>query len=263
MLREILEKTEKYKDRLSLSITKLKVYESCPYRYYLQNIVKEKVPKSEYNPKFFKIGQYAHKYMESKFKNIPCQFKSSSLTKDDYENTSKKCDIALETPFVKKLLNLDYETEMPFSMNFMSDGTVEVSDKYSRKSDFAGFIDYYGIDKKENTLYVIDWKTGNVAKDNDETFLQVYLYAYALNVILKTRPFDKIVVGYYYLDHNEKLIREVKMTDLQRTIENLISRGLEIPHSDKAEDFPATPSEFVCKWCPYGYNGTGSCEFKK
>jgi len=260
MLKEILEKTEKYKDRLSLSITKLKVYESCPYRYYLQNIVKEKVPKSEYNPKFFKIGQYAHKYMESKFKHTPCQFKSSTLSKDDYEKTSKKCDLALETPFVKKLLSLDYETEAPFSMNFMSDGTVEVSDRYSRKSDFAGYIDYYGTD--DNTLYVIDWKTGNIAKDTDETFLQVYLYAYALNVILKKRPFDKIIVGYYYLDHNEKLTRRVTLDDLQKTIENLILRGMKIPNSDKAEDYQPTPSKLVCKWCPYGYNGTGSCEFK-
>jgi ATP-dependent helicase/DNAse subunit B len=68
---------------LGLSLSKIKLFETCAYRYYLQYFAKETFDKEDYNPKFFKIGQFAHKYIESKIKGIECKFNSETLTDVD------------------------------------------------------------------------------------------------------------------------------------------------------------------------------------
>jgi len=42
-----------------------------------------------------------------------------------------------------------------------------------------------------------------------------------------------------------------------RFFNNFNMRGLAIT---SAEDFPANPNIFSCKWCPYGPRGTGHCD---
>jgi len=256
LLKEIIESVIK-KDRLGLSISKLKAFEKCPYFYYLRYIEKIKIDKKDYNPKFFKIGQFAHKYIDSSLKGIECKFDSTTLTNDDKEQIKSRCDLILQDKLIQKLLKCNYKTEVPFSLNFnILNNSIEVKDKYSRKADIAGYIDFLAI--CGNTLYIIDWKTGNVAPDKPETYEQVMLYAKAALKLFGN--FKKIIVGYIYIDHNEKLLKEVTPEEIDKFIYDLIARGKKIPQSKNVEDFPPNPGTH-CKWCPYGKNGNNFCKY--
>jgi len=259
MIKEAIKEVKGSKDdRLALSISKLKVFESCPFRYYLKYIEKAKVDKKDFNPKFYKVGQFAHKYIDSTLKGIPCIFNSTTLTDDDKKEIQSRCDLALQDKFVKNLIKMKHETEVPFSMNFdLKNYTIDVVEKTSRKADFSGFVDFLGIDG--DTLYVIDWKTGGVMKDNPQSWEQVLLYAKAM---LKLRGnFKKIIVGYYFIDHNKKMIKEVTPEEIDSMLFELFARGLKIPSPNDVKDFPANPGD-ACKWCEYGNNGNGVCNYK-
>lgn len=260
---EILEKAYKNVkevkiDRLALSITKLKMFESCAFRYYLKFIEKVKVDKKDFNPIYFKKGQFAHKYMDSKIKGVDCLFNSTTLTTKDKEDISAQCDLILQNEFVTKLLKMKHESEVPFQINFdLEKMTLSATKKYSRKADFSGYVDFLGIDG--DTLYVIDWKTGSISKESDEIYEQVLLYAKAMLELYGS--YKKIVVGYVYIDHNEKLLKEVSMDEIDDLLANLMSRGLKIPTTRKKEDFPPATGD-SCKRCEYGEAGNSVCDYR-
>ena len=248
-------------DRLALSISKLKTFEQCNYLYYLRYIAKIKVDKKDYNPIYFKRGQFAHKYLDSKIKGTVCNFNSTTLTADDKEEISKKCDMVLQNELIEKLLKCDHQSEVSFSLNFnLNDMSVEVSPKYSRKADIAGYVDFMA--ECDSTLYIIDWKTGGVPKDVPSTYEQVLLYAKAMLKLLeeKGKKFNKIVVGYVYIDKETQLIREVTPEEIDDLLINLMTRGQKIPQSTDEKDFPPMPGD-ACKRCPYGKNGNNFCKY--
>lgn len=245
-------------DRLALSITKLKMFESCAFRYYLKFIKKVKVDKRDYNPIYFKKGQFAHKYIDSKIKGVDCLFNSTTLTDKDKEDIASQCDIILKDDFVKSLLSMKHESEIPFQINFnLENSSIQVEKKYSRKADFSGYVDFLGIDG--DTLYVIDWKTGNIPTETNEIYEQVLLYAKAMLEIYGS--FKKVVVGYVYIDHQEKLIKEVTPEIIDSLLADLMGRGLKIPRSTQEKDFLPNTGK-ACERCEYGEAGNGACKHK-
>ena len=259
MFKKIVEKVLKdlnENKNVGLSLTKIKTFETCPYRYYLQYVEKVKVPKTSYNPYFYKFGQAFHKILDSLIKTgIACDFNSTTLG-DEVNNIKSLCQQIYENDFIQNLLKYPHESEVPFSI-YVENGNLRAEKKYSRKADLAGYIDFYSIDG--NTLYVIDWKTGKVAEDNENTFLQVYLYAKALELILN-KPIKKFVIGYYYVEHDTKLIKELTKDELNDKITNLLDKTYKIPTTNNKKDYTANPGIY-CKWCPFGKDALNICEY--
>lgn len=260
MIREVLKRIEEKveKKSLGLSLTKIKTFETCPYRYYLQYIEKVKIPKSAYNPKFFKRGQAFHKILDNLIKTgLVCNFNSTTLG-DEVNGIKNLCKEIYNSEFVQGLLKFEHKSEVPFSL-FIEDGKITALNKIKKDSDLKGYIDFYAIDG--DTLYVVDWKTGKIGRDEEDTYLQVYLYAKALELLLQ-KKFKKYVVGFYYVEHNEKLLKELTSEELDFKIENLLNKAYSIPTINDKSKFPAIPSG-ACKWCPFGKDSLDICEFSK
>ena len=101
---------------LGLSLSKIKMFDNCPYRYYLQYFKKEKIDKNDYNPKFFKYGQFAHKYIESKIKGVECKFNSSTLTDEDKQKATDNCQNVFNNKYISDMIAKGGEAEAGFSM---------------------------------------------------------------------------------------------------------------------------------------------------
>ena len=257
MLKEIIVETMSKKN-LGLSLTKIKVFETCPYRYYLQYIEKVKVPKSAYNPKFFKKGQAFHKIIDSLIKTgVACDFNSTTLG-DEVEDIKNLCKEIYNSNFVQDLLKYPHKSEYPFSIYVQPDGKLKAINKIKKDADIYGIIDFFA--ENGNELIVVDWKTGNIAQDTEDTFLQVYLYAKAIELITG-KSYKNFKVGYYYVEHQFPLIRKLSKNELDEKIEKLLERAYKIPNSSNKEDFPPKPGS--CKWCPYGKESLNICEYSK
>lgn len=102
---------------------------------------------------------------------------------------------------------------------------------------------------------VIDYKTGRRFGNEVKHAEQCQLYQLA--AFLRYPELDIIDVELWYTDQNE--ISHMRYTRAQglRFFNNFNMRGLAIT---SAEDFPANPNIFSCKWCPYGPRGTGHCD---
>jgi len=245
-------------ERLGLSLTKIKTFEICPYRYYLQYIKKIKIPKNAYNPLFFKKGQAFHKILDNFIKTgIACDFNSETLG-NEVEEIKNLCEKIYKSDFVQNLLKFEHASEVPFSI-YIENNKLSAKPKYSRKADLSGYIDFYAIDG--STLYVIDWKTGKVANNTEDTFLQVYLYAKALELILN-RNFKKFIVGYYYVEHEKELMKELSKKELDQKIEMILNKAFSIPNSNNKNDFPPIIGNH-CKYCPFRKKGIEICKFER
>jgi len=237
---------EKAKKGLGLSLSKIKTYETCAYKYYLQYLIKEKYDKADFNPKFFKVGQFAHKWIESKIRGIECKFDSTSLTDEDKEKVMSRCGRVFDNEYIKSIMGKG-EAEKEFSLYINpseSDG-FEAINKFIRAADFHGYIDYYA--KVGDTSHVIDWKTGKKHGKSDDIFMQLMLYAKACQ---KLHGGSKFLLSYYYVDHDVIVTREFTVDELNKKIEVILNKAVSIPTQKSAALFPATPG-WACKFCPY------------
>lgn len=246
---------------LGLSLTKIKTFDMCEYKYFLQYIKKEKVDKADFNPTYFKKGQLAHKQIESKIKGTVCDFKSTSLSDDESKKTTSNCEKVFEDPYVKDIIDKG-ETEKPYSLYITSeeeDGLIATA-SYSKKADFSGYIDFYA--KIGNTIHVLDWKTGKANTDmSDDAFMQLYLYAKACQKLFGG---TKFILSYFYVDHGKLKTKEINLSELNTKIEAIVSKGVKIPSSNNPDDYEAKPG-LACKFCPYSkvksVDGSITCEF--
>jgi len=246
------------KKSLGLSLTKIKSFETCPLKYYYQYVEKVKVPRGAYNPKFFKKGQAFHKILDSLIKTgVACDFNSSTLG-DEVQGIKSLCKDIYSSEFVQELLKYPHKSEYPFSI-YVQDKELTAINKQDKKADFYGIIDFFATNGDE--AIIVDWKTGKVAQDNEDTFLQVYLYAKAIQ-LLNENKFSKFKIGYYYVEHDVKLMKTLTAKQLDEKIQNLLEKAYKIPISNDIKDFPANPSS-LCKWCPFGKESLNICEYSK
>ena len=256
----INESVKKELKGLGLSLTKIKTFEMCNYKYYLQYILKEPVDKEVFNPKFFKIGQFAHKWIESKINNVVCNFDSETLTDEDKQKTMGNCAKVFDNEYIKSILGTgEAEKEFSLYINPTEADGLEASPKFIKTADFHGYIDYYA--KIGDTIHVVDWKTGSKRGKDDETFMQLFLYAKACQ---KLHGGSNVVMSYYYVDHDKIVTREMSVAELDEKIKSVVEKGIKIPTAKTPESFPATPG-WGCKYCPYSKarksDGKVVCEF--
>ncbi len=253
---------EKAVKGLGLSLSKIKTYDVCAYKYFLQYVKKEKYDQADFNPKFFKIGQFAHKWIESKIKGIECKFDSKTLSDKEKEDTVSNCARVFDNEYIKTLLGHgEAEKEFSLFINPTEADGLEASPKFIKAADFHGYIDYYA--KIGDTIHVVDWKTGSKKDMSDDTFMQLMLYAKACQ---KLHGGSKFVLTYYYLDMKKKNLatREFTAAELDEKIAAIVTKGINIPKGENESAFPAKPG-WYCKYCPYSQkrssDGVVPCQY--
>lgn len=101
---------------------------------------------------------------------------------------------------------------------------------------------------------VIDYKTGRKFGNEIKHGEQGQLYV--LSSFLRYPQVDEITVEFWYTDQNDMTQMTYKRSQGMRLLAGFERRGNAVTN---ATDFPAKPSIFNCKWCPFGPSGTGHC----
>jgi CRISPR/Cas system-associated exonuclease Cas4 (RecB family) len=107
----------------------------------------------------------------------------------------------------------------------------------------------------EDHAVVIDYKTGKRQGNEIKPTEQGQLYAAATQA--RYPELKNITVEFWYTDLNEIVPAEYDHDDIVKLRARFDARGTRLTDEDA---FPAKPSIFNCKYCPYGSWGTGHCE---
>lgn len=130
------------------------------------------------------------------------------------------------------------------------------NDTHWRSSNAWGRIKldaFVRLNKEEGV--VIDYKTGKKFGNEIKHAEQGQLYQLA--AFLRYPELEVIDVEFWYTDQNDLSHMRYTRDQGMRFFNNINRRAIEMT---EAKDFPARPSVFSCRWCPYGPNGTGHCE---
>lgn len=111
------------------------------------------------------------------------------------------------------------------------------------------------------SMRVIDYKTGK--KYPAKHVQQGQLYA--LVSFLRYPDLEEVTTEFWYLDQPCKTPDKNKLTNKYSRIKALMlkdSFDLRAKTMTEATVFPPKTSSFTCRWCPYGDNGTKACEYR-
>lgn len=229
------------------SYSRLAVYEKCPHHAKLAFV--DKLPEPPADPKKespldrgTRIHGYAEQYIRGDINILP-----SDLDKfdDEFEELREKYEDSKVA--VEELWCFDDTWEL-----------VPNDDWNNIWLRIKGDAIVFG----EDSVTLIDFKTGK--RDNNEVkhFDQVGLYALAASVKYP----DPVMFHceLWYLDHGEVTRHDFARIDLQR---RFIKYNERLLNMTKATQFPPKPNIHTCRFCPYktgplgksGQEGTGAC----
>ncbi len=250
----------------------LNTYLNCPLQFYLKYIASIQEPEQiEEEFSQLEMGLIIHLVMENFYKQIIQQKQSRVIEKSDLENVKEKLEILLKEAFkqhlkifadnefeytgnlliikeiILKFLNyiIKYDkTRTPFHIEQLEDANSFKSSIEIRSNDkllkvgIKGIIDR--IDKNENTLNVIDYKTGLANKkfsSIDDLFLKD-------SSKRRTAIFQTFL--YYFLVRQKKSLSNYDIYPLIYDVKSMYKKSFdpEIKISQNRKIFSLTPKDF-------------------
>lgn len=226
----------------SWSYSSLSVFEQCKYRSYLSRVLKVPEPerplppgKTEHaNDRGSRVHDGAELFVRSKGKML------QEMRHFEFEF------LALQRMFKEGIVQLEGEWGVDKEW-----GEAEWKKAWLRlKLDAL-------VMRSDTEAVVIDYKTGR--KDGNEIKHAEQMNLYQLVTFLRFPNLEVVHVELWYLDKNEITTMTFRRHQGLRFRKNWDMRG---GNMTSAVDFPANPSVWACKWCPYGPapKGTGHCE---
>jgi len=215
------------------SYSKLIDFEQCPLRAkmkHIDHIPEEKAPAAERGTQ---IHQLAEDFVCGKIKTLP-----NELAKFSNEFLSLRSNY--------KLKNVSLEGEWGFDRNWMP--TNYKTAWLRMKGDAILF--------RANHAIVIDYKTGQKWGNEIKHGEQVQLYAIA--TFIRQPELKNITVELWYLDKDDITQQTYSRNQALRYVQPFTKRAENMITS---KEFPPNPNVFTCKWCPYGPNKGGQCEY--
>ncbi len=256
------------------SFTQLKAFEICPLQYKFAHILFVPV-KSKFT---FSFGQSMHLTLQ-RFFNLFLENNATSQAALFAENPTpaKK-----QAPPLKELLKIyeeswldDWYENSSHQSEYKEKGKKILKEFYAKHQGnwppaqslewgfnfkigqytIKGKIDR--IDKVGGGLELIDYKTGQVPKDEKNLDKdQLLIYQMAVSGVLGEKP---VKLTYYYLDDNKNfsfLGDERELENLKKKITGVIK---EIELRAERDNFPATPGAFKCRYCDF----SSICEYRQ
>jgi ATP-dependent helicase/nuclease subunit B len=235
-----------------LSNTKLKTYLTCKKKFYLSyilNIKEHKIPTDM--PEDREIGDRVHKALQSLYSKKSHYSDERELKADLDRELDAVCEdnefMRYQIALQKKVLEQFCENEIKrFSKGFEVLATEKELELEYEELVLSGKIDR--IDKNENGLSVIDYKTGSIPiyktinSVHEATDFQLEFY-----MLLASQLSSVSECGFYDLKEKKEIVQESfleeKMALLQAHIKDLLM----------VEDIEVTKCEDIknCNYCPY------------
>ncbi|MDD3392092.1 MAG: PD-(D/E)XK nuclease family protein [Bacilli bacterium] len=196
---------------LYLSPSKIDTYVKCPFKYYIQNIIKIKENKNFIFDNAL-VGTYVHFLLEKLINNIKLDENEMTINcKNDFVDMYlflKKPlylylleKLRIMTLYIyqnikKELKQSNYKTAFT-ELNLRDDSSLKLTYNINNVTvNMTGIIDR--IDESDNYLRIIDYKTGNKKIDYNNFLngLDMQLFIY-MNVLAHNN--DKKVAGIFYM----------------------------------------------------------------
>jgi hypothetical protein len=223
----------------SWSHSRLGVFESCPLRAKLQYI--DKIPEPERplppgktehaNDRGTRVHEGAELFVKQSVELLPelQAFKPEMLRLREFHRAGK----------------VSMEGEWAYDANW---GPIGWSDP---KAWLRMKLDALVRTSKTHAV-VIDFKTGRKFGNEVKHAEQGQLYQ--LGTFIRYPELETIDVEFWYTDQDDISHMHYKRDQGMRFFKNFNNRGQAITN---AQDFPAKPNVFNCRWCPY--KGTPHC----
>jgi RecB family exonuclease len=235
---------------IELSATRVKTFLTCKRKYfynYVENIKAHNIPKDI--PQEYEIGTAVHEALKNLYKKTK-SYKDVKKLKDDidYELSKQTNDNELD----KYLIALQKKKMDKFAQNEIKrfeDGWEVYACEESYRCSFAGAtligqIDR--VDKRDNEIFVLDYKTGLYPLYNKNNFTQATDFQLEFYYLLAQNLGNVSAVAYYDLKEM-KIVQEVfleeKLEILKANIKDMLS--LETVEFSKCEDTKH------CLFCDY------------
>jgi len=212
--------------QLTLSYSAMNSYYQCAFRYYLSNILKINI----YEETFYTIlGNLFHHILSI------CFEKEIDL-KQEYQNYIAKCEYPFNSREKFFLKNLEKELEFIINTIKEQNETSQLKNtKYEEKIEvdkstddmkvvFKGFVDKLMVNKEENILSIVDYKTGSPDLNLNHIIhgldLQLPVYIY-----LAKKKFPNAEIAGFYL---QKILNNEISRDNKHTYEYLKKEKLKL-----------------------------------
>ncbi len=250
-----------------LSHSSINDYLNCPRLYYLRNVYKN--PKTGHKITVMSpplaLGQAVHDTIselaklpsEERFKEplmdrfekawLKVSGKKGGFTSQEEEQNYKKrgaemIQRIIDNPGPLTQKAIPGKTELPYYWLSEDDNII-----------LCGKIDWLSYNEKDDSVHIIDFKTGK--RDEDEDSLQLPIY----NLLAHNTQERKVEgASYWYLDR-EDTPREVTLPDLNESRERVYDIAKRIALARKLDHFTC-PNPGTCRHC-YGleqvFNGKG------
>ena len=235
------------------SHSKIATWQQCPKKF--EYIYVQKLPMAREHSLALDRGKLVHlifefdrdiekikkheDFIEIKERNLlsPKDMKDCFNIYDEFKKSKPGQQLFSKRNLFKEMpLGLDYDLEI---MEFIP------KDKETQKNLFLrGYIDSAVISEgeKEDTLILIDWKTGKYKEKQYQTWDQLLWYSLGL---FSKMPFDKIILCYAYVEHNKLNLKEVYRSEIEKyktALYNTVNKIEEDTVFEKHE----SP---LCNWC--------------
>jgi CRISPR/Cas system-associated exonuclease Cas4 (RecB family) len=214
-------------------------YEQCPHRVKLKVIDKIPEPDNKYSVR----GTALHAAMESYVRG---------------DTPTLHPELGRFTMEMDALRDIYSQGKAVVEQEWAYDRQWNPADWKSKNAWLRLKLDACAVVK--DTGIVIDGKSGKKFGNEIKHAEQGQLYAGV--TYLRYPKVKRIVVEFWYFDHDE--LTQVVYTP-QQAAKYLMSFEKRAHRMTTATQFPAKPSIFTCKYCPYRnpdqYGGDGSCKF--
>ncbi len=227
----------------------LKEWDKCPKQFYYKTVLGQRWLSNERN---FELGKAVHALMDLEAKGLPYTHVLKTLSPNIQAHfNALQADSIAQAPIVAS----EYAFYVPFQ------ATIFPHVKLTGRIDRLSMVD--------NTLSIIDWKTGTAVPQDYQNAWQTRLYAYALWQILTHQPnlLQNLLsstpawkpshgLAFYYVD--VRLNRQPKVKTYRVAIDEGYIRETEALVSQRLHAILAETQFPLPKACPDPY-----CPFSK
>jgi RecB family exonuclease len=246
----LLERPEKNENVTSLSVSKIKVFESCKKQFFYSYI--EKLPKKDYD--YLIYGKFLHEVLEIFHKTYiegstePFHIVMGESLKKSYPNWKEKL-----TPeqfaegkntlgcYLTDLAQQEKENRLPVFLAAEQSFFIDIDSKIL----LNGYIDRVQQDP-DGMLHISDYKSSKSKKWLQEDLFQLKTYAYVMCLV--DPDITRIRTSYIMLKHNMDLIVKEFDRDEVMELENYFLEKAALINVEKAYVETASP---LCKGCSY------------
>ena len=238
-----------FKDK-KISATRLKTFLSCKRKYYYKYIAQiqgHEIPKDM--PKEYEIGNSVHLALRNLYSKKNSYENKQELKRDLDKELDSACG---ESELDKYLIAMQKRRLSSFcemEIDRFDDAWKVHSCEESFECTFAGAtligqIDR--IDKRENEIYVLDYKTGSYTLNNKNNFMDSVDFQLEFYYLLASGLGNVVGCAFYDLK-NSKIVEEAFLSEKLAVLESNIKDLLNI----ESVDFELCENTDNCSYCDY------------